>query len=257
MERTSNWYDTKEGIENSLDTLEHFHELLNARKDAYSINKERLHSFHLLGGKYMIDDSAQCMIVTGLEKIIFLPVATKEEANLIIDNWDIGRGAFTQKERQKNHEKALASGKLYPTDWLAEGWWPPSLGKVCIHCGEGWNMLNLQDFFRIESLWKCFSAEDFVGRSLESMWQSYKNKIDAEYASPTSHRLFNDKYIDTTPDSKKSGLAINANGFYPDDYGKTDPKYIIQPGDKINLFVARLIHEHCKNNYLKNISKDI
>jgi len=251
------WYNTKEGIEIKISTLEGFHELLDERVNAYKIRHERLSQFYLLGGKYLIDTSAQCLILTGLEKIVFLSVATEEEKNLLVENYDTSRGALTAKESRADFKKARASGKPNCSGWSGEGWWPPELGVMCVECGKPWHMNNINDFYRTKSEFKCFSTERFVGKPLEYMWESYQNKNDAVYTISENHRVSNDSYVDMSPNPNYSSLPMNPNGFYPNEDGKTDPKYVLKKRDVIRLWVHKQIHESCLHNYVDHIQNHI
>jgi hypothetical protein len=252
--KKSKWYDTREGIEGSLDTLEHFHELLEARKAAHQNRNEELQVFYILRGKYRLDELGQCWIIMGPENVVFLSVATREEIEVLRENYDLSRGNQTRREQRLDFKKARTSGKPHPSNWTGKGWWPPETHVGCAQCGETWNMSNLHDFYRIKSSFDSISAQEFVGQTLHSMWRHYKNKTDAEYTIPDNHRVWNKKNIDTSPDPEYSTLPVNGNGWYPLD-GKTDPEYILQEGDYIKLLVARFLHEHCLHYYVDQVKK--
>lgn len=215
------WYNTKEGIAAKLDTLENFHKLLDERRIAHQERKENLNGYFILNGHYHLDSMGQCWKLSGEILTVDVPLVISQEDNL-----------------------ASFSGG---------GGYPPTPYILCPECGNGWDMSNVIDNITTKAIYKPFSAKEYIGKSLTTMWEAYEKKTDAEYEHSTSHCVKNKKYIDDTPDPERDGLSINSNGFIPDDYGATDPEYILQEGDEVYFWVNHCYHRQCLKTFIEKL----
>jgi len=255
---TKKWYDTKEGITAKLDTLENFHKLLDERRIAHRERSENLDTFYVLNGFYCLDTFGQCWKNYGshIQKIIFLPVVTKQELWMLIKNYDAGRNALTNEEIRADFKKAEASGRPWPTELSASINCPPMSHILCPECGKGWDMSNVTDYLHKESVRKRFPVGEFVGKTLKEMWSVFEKRTDMEYYAPTDHRVSNPKYIDKTPHPEHSTLSINGNGFTPDDMGVTDPDRILEEGDVVEFWAQEYFHRQCLRTHLDSKEKE-
>ena len=111
-----NSYDTKEGIEESINNADDFAAMLKARADAGYDRKERLQEFIVLG-RYDLDT---CGNFGMLDKRIDLPnVVTHGEANKLIPGLRIC----------VNHG------------------YQPTIGQICTTCGNAWGVYDLDDSY--------------------------------------------------------------------------------------------------------------
>jgi len=258
MKNENAWYNQKEGIITKLDTLENFFELLEVRRIAHKERDETLNEFYVLNAAFHLDQFGQCgrCLTPQLQQIINLPIITKEELWTIIRNYDRGRNALTNAEIVKDTDAARASGRSYPFQFCIAHEYPPYPGVTCPECGQSWNIKNLTDYLKMESVRKKFPAGEFIGKSLKTMWEAYAKKTDAEYHDPADHRVYNPKHIDNTPHPEYPTLKINRCGFYPDDSGRTDPEYILQEGDVVEFWVIECFHKQCLRTHLDRTEQE-
>lgn len=246
------WYDQQEYIVQYLNTLNRFHKLLEERRKAYRILNKNLNEFYVLNGKFYLDKFGQCWRVVGkhMEKIIFPLVATKSKFLSCINNYNTSRNVLTTDEILADLEKAKASGRPWPITFSLTISEPPLPWVVCPECGKGWNIHNVTDYLKKESVRKEFPAGEFVGKKLKEMWSAYEKKTDFECYIPPDHRVYNPKYIDNTPHPEYPILKINGGGFIPDDMGKTDPEHVLEDGDVVAFWTKECFHKQCLHTYL-------
>lgn len=71
--RRSDWYNTKEGVEGALCSLESFNELIDERREAGYNRHEELTEFLVLDGKYRLDNCGNALKYLGNDTFSFNP----------------------------------------------------------------------------------------------------------------------------------------------------------------------------------------
>jgi hypothetical protein len=61
LEPSTEWYDTPEGVHESIKTLEGFNKLISARHYAGYVLDKRLHEFRILNGNFLLDSAGNTM----------------------------------------------------------------------------------------------------------------------------------------------------------------------------------------------------
>lgn len=225
-------YDTAEGIQIFMASLEGFHALIAARHEAGYKRREDLTEFYV-GGRWGFDRSGNLGIATmrgdhgerSLKELFpEIPdvITAAEFRQMLVD---AGRGddgiALTFSDQS----------------------WPPPPGMACTVCGATWSIDNthdvhIQHFSRVESL------QVFVGRPLSDFTESLKERSDAEYFVGSDKPIRNDRYVDLRPLPGLPRLVINELGWVGAGAG-IGPDYIIRDGDEVHINVRAYQHRAC------------
>jgi hypothetical protein len=233
------WYDTRGGIERSIQSLEGFVDLLYARHVAGYQREEGMNEFWILG-RYNLDTVGNCGKVSGQ----FIP---KEEHPDIPDV--MTRDEFWQylKERSDTENGPSVS-------WSMESDLPLP-GVTCPHCGRSWGITNCHDTV-VRHLREDYSLQEFVGQTLGDVKAAYAARTDAVYRMQPDILIRNDRFVDLSPeypetdDEWKKGLVINEGGWVSESDGITDD-YVIQDGDEGFFNVWQYFHSTCNRENLK------
>ncbi|MCX6824943.1 MAG: hypothetical protein NTY80_01845 [candidate division SR1 bacterium] len=234
-------YNTKEGIEAQLSSLEDFHQLLAARKEAHE-RKEQLIGFYIFNGAFSLDEQGDCSTLQGyhLPKEVVPLVIESELFWLLFAEYNLQHNIAGYDEVYKNRQKVIESGKrLPPTVFSVCSELPPLPWVECPECRKGWTLHNMGDYIRQESVVKSFIATEYVGRPIRKMWEDFKKRTNEEYVVPDKYRVRNAKH--QTPS--------NNHGFYPDSNGVVDSSYVLQQGDVVRFEVRDCFHLQCREIY--------
>lgn len=239
-------YNTAEGIEGSMHSLETFNELLAKRTEAGYVHKKNLDNFIVLG-RYWLDTCGNVGVITGFipaEHIPNLaPVLTNNEIWATLREYDRKTKPNVLSDEEINSPKFDWSKNKRPfstsLSWNVSNTIPPARIE-CPVCKEKWNMTNTHDVIRKGDNSQIVSLAEFVGQSFAEFERSYKERTDAVYMFRNEKGIRNDKHIDLTPDPEYKSLKINERGW-------VDVKgdYIIEEGDEANPAVATYYHKKC------------
>jgi|GEM_PF-628323 len=155
----SDWCDTKEGISESLETLEDLMSLLSERRTRYFHN-EQLHEFFILG-RYLLDGKGEALKADPVPKDIFpdIPnVLTKEEFKTL-----------TGSDPDK-----IIDVKFHYEDVVMA----PNL--KCPFCGTSWNIDNIHEAV-ISRECEDVSLEAFIGQTLREVLKTLNKTGDGIY----------------------------------------------------------------------------
>lgn len=225
-----NWYDTKEGVINSLKDLRSFNYLLQQRQVAGYQNGEKLNEFYLYG-VYWLDNCGNCAKARENLKIKFpeIPnVMTREEF------W-----VFVESKLDKEYFMSFEyNGGNIPTE-----------GLKCAHCGKTWTMENCFDTVVRHETQVIFLTE-FVGKTLAEVENEYNKKNDAIYRFHPSFLVRNDDFIDLSlkypnPENDwQKDIVVNEKGWLGEE--KIDySSYVICQGDETPFDVWKFYHQEC------------
>lgn len=205
-------YDTPEGITAALDSLESFHELIKARREAGYQRGERLTQYYVLG-RYELDTCGNFSVM--LESThSSIPEELFPDIPRVLDYRSFW--AFAH-ERGKPDLRIMVTTKRLPPIWL-----------TCLICERGWTIHDVH-----ESEMECGTDTEelsaFVGKTLGEYKANLATRTDALYS------LIGDGSI------RHNGVWIGRNGSLSDDY-------VIAQGDVSGLFVWTAAHHVCQRN---------
>ena len=231
------WYDTVEGIQGSLGSLESLLRLVLERHEAGYKRNERMGDFFVLG-RYSLDSVGNCGRIEEWipkEKFPAIPdVLTREEFWVYIkvnvaDSDDV--------------RVSVPMGDSLPHD-----------GVFCPVCKRGWTIENCFDT-AVDGGYKTLSLAEFVGKTLGEVKAAYAKRKDAIYRMQDEILIRSDRFIDRSlkyPDTEKDyqkEIVKNESGWLGKDGGITDD-YIIQDGDEGSFHVWTYFHKQCKKLHL-------
>lgn len=226
------WYDTREGIENSLASLESFNQLISARHQAGYGREERLSEFYVLGGRYSLDTCGNCSKAVGnIPKELYsdIPdVMTRDEF------WQFIR---TRAGEEMSISFALNGGDI------------PSSDLLCSYCSKEWEIVNCHDTL-VQHTNEVFPLTEFVGKTLEEVKLAYFQRVDAIYRMQPDILIRNDRFIDLSPKypnpekEYQKGIIKNERGWVSERDGIADD-YVIQVGDEGFFNVWKYFHSEC------------
>ncbi|MFA5994350.1 MAG: hypothetical protein WC823_05315, partial [Parcubacteria group bacterium] len=224
------WYDTKQGVEDSLSTLAGFSNLISERRMAGYERKERLNEFYVLG-RYSLDTCGNCgkmMEWIPKENIPHLPdVMTRDEF------W-----AYV-KENVKDAENVSVS--------IGMGSDLPWGDIVCPVCKKGWTIHDCHDTV-VARREEVLPLADFIGKTLSEVKASYATKKDAHYRMQSDILIRNDKHINLALKPGYTTLKENEGGWLGSRDGITN-EYVIQDGDDGFFNVWSYYHSTCNHLY--------
>jgi len=231
------WYDTKEGILNSLKSFPDLVQMIEERHTAGYCRNERLNQFYVLG-RYWLDSCGNCCKAQGFipkEQFADIPdVLTKDEF------WD-----FIKKHQE---DKELMISFVLQSDM-------PLPNITCPVCGKGWDIQNCHDTV----VWHktdAISLTDFVGKTLGQVKQHYNQLTNAIYRMQSDILIRNDRFIDLSPKYPKpehdwqKRIVKNQNGWVSEKDGITDD-YVIQKGDEGFFNIWAYYHGVCNREHLE------
>ncbi|MDD5290290.1 MAG: hypothetical protein PHT40_03805 [Patescibacteria group bacterium] len=231
------WYDTKNGIAESLKSLEGLNRLINERHTAGYERKERLNEFHILG-RYALDTCGNCSKASEVIPKDFLPnipdVLTQDESC-----------AYIRKH----------AGKGFMLSFTINGGDLPLPGLKCAHCGTSWNIQNCHDTV-VWHTTEVFPLTDFVGETLHSVKVVSRHWKDAIYRMQSDILIRNSKHINLLPKYPKpehdwqKSIVKNEHGWLAEKDGISDD-YVIQPGDEGYFNIWRYYHGTCNRDHLR------
>jgi hypothetical protein len=240
-------YNTKNGIKESILTLDAFHKMLDARRAAYYENKQALNSFIVLG-KWYLDMCGNCG--TALEEFIpaehldIASVATRDELFELIRQYDVAKNpdVLTSEEIKADDFDFSANTRPYPTSMsYGMGWAEiPEARSLCPYCRCGWTMDNVADAVRREQPSECIYLIDFVGKPFSEVRKHYREQRLAYYIIRNESQVRNDKHIDLTPLEGYDTLKVNQRGWIT-----VDDDYIVEPDDELSAHVYHYYHQTC------------
>ncbi len=231
------WYDTREGVSKSLNSLEELTRLVRERQSAGYNRNERLNEFYILG-RYVLDVCGNCAKAIGKIPKEFLPdipdVLTREEF------W-----AYIQEHAGEGLSLSFSIG----------GNGLPLPGLKCAYCDMTWEIQNCHDTVVRHST-EVFLLSEFVGKTLQDVKFAYEQRNDAIYRMQPDIIIRNDRHIDLSlkyPDSDedwKKSIVKNEGGWLNDKDGITDD-YVINVGDEGFFNLLKFFHHACNRSYLR------
>lgn len=230
------WYDTKEGIAESLKSLEGLTRLIGERHSAGYEREERLNEFHILG-RYALDARGNCSKAGETIPKELLPdipdVLTRDE--------------FWAYIREHTGKDLMLSFSMNGGDL-------PLPGLKCAHCGTPWEIQNCHDTVAWHTT-EVFPLTEFVGKTLRDVKAAYGQRDNTIYGMQSDILIRNDKHIDLSPkypnpehDWEKS-IVKNERGWRDEKGGITDD-YVIQVGDEGFFNVWKFFHHACNRAHL-------
>jgi hypothetical protein len=228
------WYDTKEGIENSIKTFDGFMELKRARHEAGYQRRERMSEWLVLG-RYQFDTCGNCMWATEnppKDEMPYIPdVMTTQEA------WD-----YIKRFGKSKRSVSFSLSSL------------PKPHILCPFCGHGWTINNCHDSIGREHD-QDIPLDEYIGKTLAEVEEVFKKRTDGIYWIHPEIAIRNDRFIDLTPeypdpkDEYEKSVVKNKRGWVGSRQG-IDGKYVIQPGDIAGFRINTFYHGTCNRNEL-------
>jgi hypothetical protein len=236
-ETESPWYDTKEGIAKSLETLSAFQYMLMERCSAGYDRDERMNEFYVLG-RFWLDTCGNCGKIEG-----YIP---KEQFPDIPDVLTRDEFFAYLKERVEGDGPMISSS-------MQSGLPAPNI--TCPVCGKGWDMTNCHDTV-VRHKTEAFPLAEFVGQTLLDVKTHFNQRTDAVYGMQSDILIRNKhfidlspKYPDAEPGSWKEGIKVNDNGWVSERDG-IDDNYVIQEGDEGFFNIWTYLHKPCNRQNL-------
>jgi hypothetical protein len=238
------WYDTKQGIAESLASLPAFLELISERHKAGYERGERMNEFYILGW-YNLDTCGNCCKAMG-----FIPKKAFPNIPDVLNREEFW--AFLKANAKD--ESQLRISFSYSSDL-------PRANTVCASCGKGWTIENCHDIIHWEST-EVIPLTGFVGKTLHAVKQHYYQLSNAVYLAQPELDIRNDRFIDLSPEypnpknDYERRAVKNERGWASEKEGIADG-YVIQPGDEIFFNVWKYYHRNCnKKNLAREHKKD-
>jgi hypothetical protein len=231
------WYDTKQGILASLNSLPELHQLLAERRLAGYERNERLNIYYILG-VYMLDSAGNCCKgEKGASPRDYLP-----NIPLVMTDLEMRDHLRRRKLTDTPMSFAINGGNI------------PEAGQHCPVCSRTWTVQNCMDVVSHHRT-DAFPLGDFVGKTLGEVKAAFAQKNEAIYRMQPDILIRNDRYIDLSPkypgtqvDWQKS-IVKNERGWLGEKDGITDD-YIIQLGDEGFFNVWTYYHADCNRRHL-------
>ncbi len=231
------WYDTKEGVTKSLNSLEELIRLVKERHSAGYEREERLNEFYILG-RYTLDTCGNCSKANEIIPKELLPdipdVLTRDE--------------FWAYIMEQTGDDLMLSFSMNGGDL-------PLPGLKCPHCGISWEIQNCHDTV-VWHTTEIFPLTEFVGKTLEDVKVAYEQRDDAMYRMQPDILIRNDKHIDlsskypNSEDDWEKSLVRNERGWLNEKDGITN-KYTIEAGDEGFFNVWKFFHHACNRTHLR------
>ncbi|MFA5934059.1 MAG: hypothetical protein WC795_02450 [Candidatus Paceibacterota bacterium] len=230
------WYDTKEGILKSLNSLSDLNKLISERHKAGYERKETLNEFNILGA-YHLNRSGNCGTIQERwiikNKISYFPkvMETKEFLSYI-----------------KEYVPAIEGVSVNFSNLM------PSERIICPVCKTGWHINNCHDVVRRHDH-KEFPLSNFIGKNLAYVKENFSIRTDAYYFIQDDITIHNKRFIDLTPkypepkNDYERRVVKNEIGWIGKNDG-ADDNYVIQDGDEGLFNVFTYLHRDCNRHDL-------
>ncbi len=215
------YYDTKEGIEEMLESLESFNQLVRIREMA-GRNSEELHDFYLLG-RFLAHTSGH--IIKWYPDYFpperykdVPPVLTVSEFEALVNQFGVNKNMI-----RRTHELHLPA--IPPAHMI------DPISKKC------WTIETCHDATPIEKD-DSIGLDEYVGKTIgevKEILTSSREKLYEFYPL----MIFNHELVDFAPDD--AGSPLNQYGTRPR-YEMTDD-YIVRMGDIINVRIIQFFHK--------------
>lgn len=242
------WYDTKEGIANSLKDLNGFHRLIDARRQAGYNHNEQLNKWFVLG-RFHLDACGNCAKITSefipANKIPHLikPIMTSDELWDAINQFDLVTkpNVITNAELEDvGFRFEENEGRPFSTSigWSFESCVAPA-DILCPICNKGWDIDNCYNLITNRDY--LIQEEDDVYDSVGMLAEDYENVLnESPYFKFIFNDIRNDKHIDLTCESGKT-YPKNRTGHI--DVDKST--YVLDYGDSVCLHKSEYYHLNC------------
>ena len=231
-ERGKPWYDTKQGIETSLDSLKSFLNLIHARYQAGYDRDERLNEFYVLG-RYSLDTCGNCGKAMG-----WIPKSNLPDIPDVLTRDEFWAYIKDNVSDSLNLSISFGMGSDLPNEDVS-----------CPVCKKTWQIGNCHDtVVRHET--KDFSLNDLAGRTLGEVKTIYGSRTDAIYRMQPDVLIRHDRFIDTSPRYPGStkdweqSIVKNERGWVSEKDG-IDDNYVVQTGDEGFFNVWTYYHGDC------------
>jgi hypothetical protein len=216
-------YDSKEGIEEYIKTLEGLNRLKKDRREAYGSRKIFLNDW-IIFGTWVLDGCGNFMKMGKSYRHEVPSVITKEEFfKFTSDGYSAGMNSYIPPENVE-----------------------------CSLCGKKWSVDNCEDAISVSSR-ENKSLNRFVGKPISEVIEFFSNKKDAVYRIQPDLAIRNDRWIDLTPVPEYSTMKVNPGGYAVlngesrEGYPELADDYIIQKGDEAYFNVTRYYHKKCND----------
>ena len=233
------WYLTKEGIANAIQTLEGFDRLVATRRQAGYVRGERMPEFYVYLRPYLwlLDTCGNtCRATTDPDLGENIPTVFHRGGVL-------SQQVFGESETQGQYLSfSLTDSGI------------PSIGAVCLECGQGWDIHNCGDLV-VSCATEVLPIDSFAGCSLREVRASFRLRDGVVRGMQSDILVRNDRYIDLSPkypnpeaDWQKNILK-NEKGWK----GKREDvtfDYRVQPGDEGFFNRWSFFHHTCNRRYL-------
>lgn len=225
------FYDTKAGIGTFVDSLEHLHVLLDARRDARR-RGERLHEF-VVFGTWCLDEFGQVSRIVPGRSSVWPKQAFPDIPDVLANDefYAFLRGHEAEGEHISISQILSGAAIIAPA------------GIPCIICGETWGLTNATDVFDIRTS-RIEPLHDFVGQPFSEFKARLSERTDASYFIGGELQIRNDRHIDLTTNPRFPTLKINERGWIGRN-GEVGPDYVVAAGDETLVNITTYSHGVC------------
>jgi len=247
-------YDTVEGIEQSLKSLDSFKEMLSARHTAGYDRGERMNTF-VVKGTWLLDACGNCMKAARE----FVPKEAIPDIDDVLtydEFWDemgkydlkVKPNVLSREEREAKDFDWLNNKRPYPTRvGFGMGSDIPHKEAVCPVCEKKWSIEDMHDVASISNS-ENITLTESVGKTLKEVKDYYYNHDGKRMFMQSDLLIRNDKHIDLTPDPEFETLVLNKGGWMKERDGITDD-YVIEDGDDGYFNVWTYYHKDCHKKF--------
>ncbi|MDP3778956.1 MAG: hypothetical protein Q8R30_02860 [bacterium] len=226
------YYDTKEGIEEMLESLELFNQLIRIR-EAAGRRGEELHDFYLLG-RFLTHSSGHLLKwypdYFPPERYKDVPcVLTAQEFEALVNQFGIDKN--TMRRAHELHLPAIPPARMIDP-----------INK------ESWTIETCHDATPIEKD-DSISLDEYVGKTIGEVKEIVAGDREKLYEFYPLV-IFNHELIDFAPDD--NGYPLNQYGTRPR-YEMTDD-YIVRMDDIINVRIIQFFHKDTLETFQENES---
>lgn len=230
-------YDTKEGIQESIKSLNGFRQLIQERYIAYK-RGEQLNEFLVLR-YYYLDGCGNCRTMT--DDIIRNDFTELSDVLPMKDFWD-----YIDQHLNKEED---------PTITFTMKTYLPDENIICPVCNKGWDINNCHDTV-VRQRRGFVSLADFVGQTLLEAKKGFAGNSEAVYFMQPATLKRDDESI-KYPESKEpwerniiinGALTLEADGILND--------YIILDGDEGLFNIWIYLHRECNRKHLEESAEE-
>lgn len=228
-------YDTKEGIQRLITTLDGLNRLVEARRKAGYQDGERMNTFYILG-RWSTDACGNFGKISGE----FVPKEHFPEIPDVLEPEE-----FFDYLQSQGYDKE----EIFINVAIAKSDVPP-VGLLCPVCRKSWTIENCHDTVVVHDT-EVFPLAEFEGRQLWEVQRAYANRDDATYRMQNDIMIRNDRFIDLRSDPNFDTLKVNERGWVKKSDGITGD-YVIQSGDEAFFNVWKFFHKTCSGIKVAN-----